>query len=136
MDGAVDFSQIKLTEKPNQYLVCPAGECAGQAHQASPVFEVSVETLKKAWRRVVSRQPRIEVLGDEPGAGQMAVVQRSKLLRFPDTITVAFAPLGENRSTLYVYSRSTYGYSDLGVNAKRIKAWLADLAQEIGVPQG
>lgn len=133
MDGAVDFSTLQLTEKPNQYLVCPAGECGGQAHVASPVFEVPVATLKEAWSRMLANQPRIEVRGEDSETNQTVVVQRSKLLRFPDTVTVAFVPLGEKRSTLYVYSRSTYGHSDLGVNAERIQKWLAAMAADPAV---
>jgi uncharacterized protein (DUF1499 family) len=133
MDGAVDFSTLQLSEKPNQYLVCPAGECGGQAHMASPVFEVPVAALKDAWSHMLANQPRIEVLGEDSATNQIVVVQRSKLMHFPDTVTVAFVPLGEKRSTLYVYSRSTYGYSDLGVNAERIQAWLATLAADPAV---
>jgi len=133
MDGAVDFSTLQLSEKPNQYLVCPAGECGGQAHMASPVFEVPVAALKDAWSHMLANQPRIEVLGEDSGTNQIVVVQRSKLMHFPDTVTVAFVPLGEKRSTLYVYSRSTYGYSDLGVNAERIQGWLAALAVDPAV---
>ncbi|MCB1632914.1 MAG: DUF1499 domain-containing protein [Pseudomonadales bacterium] len=36
-------------------------------------------------------------------------------------------PLGEARSTLIIYSRSVYGYSDLGVNKARVNRWLAEL---------
>ena len=133
MDGAVDFSTLELAASPNQYLVCPQGECRGQAHRASPVFAVPVAELKAAWDRVVARQPRIERIGSDAERGEDVLVQRSKFMRFPDTVTVAFVPLGADRSTLYVYSRSKYGYSDLGVNARRIDGWLGELSAELGV---
>jgi len=57
------------------------------------------------------------------------LVQRSALFRFPDTVSIEVIPLGDSRSTLAIYSRSTYGYSDLGVNRKRIERWLARLAE-------
>ena len=33
----VDFEGIQLTDKPNQFLVCPSGLCNG--HAESPVFD-------------------------------------------------------------------------------------------------
>ena len=33
---AIDFTTLKLTERPNQYLVCPDGLCGGQAHRQRP----------------------------------------------------------------------------------------------------
>ena len=30
--AAVDFATLKLTDKPNQYLVCPPGLCTARAH--------------------------------------------------------------------------------------------------------
>ena len=48
-------------------------------------------------------------------------------MEFPDTIQVDFLSLGENRSTLAIYSRSKYGYSDLGTNRARIERWLSRL---------
>ena len=52
-------------------------------------------------------------------------VQRSAWMRFPDYISVRALPAGDKRATLAVFSRSRYGASDLGVNAKRVSAWLA-----------
>ena len=134
VDLSVDFATLALAPTPNQYLVCPAGECGGQAHRAAPVYEVPVARLAAAWRQVVAEQPRVEVRSVDEAGSPTALIQRTKLLRFPDLVTVAFAPLDEGRSTLYVYSRSVYGESDLGVNARRIDAWLARLAELVGTP--
>jgi len=58
---------------------------------------------------------------------QYDYIQRTALMRYPDSITVRFIALGSNRSTLGIYSRSHYGKSDLGVNEARIRAWLLAL---------
>ncbi len=67
---AVDFAELKLTDKPNQFLVCPPGSCAATPHADSPVFGVSVEQLRERWREVVAAQPRVELFADDEGGQQ------------------------------------------------------------------
>lgn len=63
-------------------------------------------------------------------------VQRSALMAYPDVISARVVPLppaadGAARSGVALYSRSIYGYSDLGVNAARIERWTAALAEAL-----
>ena len=118
---SVDFEDLKLTDRPNQFLMCPPHICSG--HAASPVFDVSADELRERWREVISAQPRVELLAED--GQQFDYVQRSAWLRFPDIITVRFISLLPSQSTLAISSRSVYGKSDFGVNRKRIEAWLA-----------
>jgi uncharacterized protein (DUF1499 family) len=120
----VDFADLKLTDKPNQSLMCPPGIC--NAHAESPVFDVSVEELRQHWQKVVTAQPRVELLAED--GQQFDYVQRSARFRFPDIITVRFIPISPSQSTLAIYSRSVYGKSDFGVNRERIEAWLAAMS--------
>jgi uncharacterized protein (DUF1499 family) len=126
----VDFTELKRTGKPNDYLVCPEGSCNARVDETSPVFEVNVLRLKDEWTEVISDSPRTVRL---PGytTFQADYEQRSRFLGFPDTISVLFTPLGENQSTLAIYSRSHYGYWDLGVNRKRIQLWLSELNRKL-----
>ncbi len=117
----VDFEDLQLTDKPNQFLMCPPGICNG--HADSPAFEVSVDELRERWREVVSAQPRVELLAED--GEQFDYVQRSARFRFPDIITVRFISVSPSQSTLAMYSRSVYGKRDFGVNRKRIEAWLS-----------
>jgi uncharacterized protein (DUF1499 family) len=55
-------------------------------------------------------------------------VERSRLMRVPDLVTMRFIPSGATRATLAIYSRSVYGYSDRGVNQRRVRAWLDRLS--------
>jgi len=126
----LDFEEVERTGKPNDYLVCPPGYCGSVADEASPVFDIPVLELKEEWLALVSEQPRTKGLSNPEGL-QLVFEQRSWLLNFPDTITVRFYALGELRSTIAVYSRSHYGYSDLNVNRKRVKAWLLELKQRV-----
>lgn len=130
-EAKVDFAALVLADSPNQYLVCPAELCQqAEAHRDSPVYDISAQALKEQWMRMVDKQPRVSAANADDAAMQYDFVQRSALMRFPDTITVRFIPMGEDQSTLAIYSRSKYGYSDLGVNKERIDHWLDQLENE------
>ncbi|MDH3593599.1 MAG: DUF1499 domain-containing protein [Rhodospirillales bacterium] len=126
---AVDFAELKLTDKPNQFLSCPPGFCSANPHADSPVFDVSVDRLRERWREVVAVQPRVEFLAEDEEGQQFDYVQRSVRFRFPDIITVRFISVSFSQSTLAIYSRSVYGKSDFGVNRERIDAWLKPLRE-------
>ncbi len=76
---------------------------------------------------MLKQQPRVTLLKQDSKANQYQYVQRSLVFRFPDLVDVKFVDLGSNHSTLYAYSRSIYGHSDLGVNCKRMHHWLKGL---------
>ncbi len=125
----VDFPSLDLKPTPNQFLVCPADYCKSPPHLVSPVFDMSVDVLQQRWLDMADRQPRIEPLHRDEQNRQFDIIQRTALMRYPDSITVKFLALPEGRSTLAVYSRSHYGKSDFGVNEERIRNWLENLAQ-------
>ena len=125
----MDFQTLVLTSwKRNQYLVTPDDYCSARAHMDSPTFDLSVEELRERWMTMIASQPRVETRKADDAAMQYEFIQRTKLMRFPDIITVRFIPLEQRRSTLAVYSRSRYGRRDFGVNKDRVLAWLEALA--------
>lgn len=128
----IDFATLELATSPNQYLVCAAELCQAEANRAPPSFDVPAVSLREAWFQVVSEEPRVRLVESDDDLLQYAFVQRSAVFRFPDRITVRFLPLADGRSTLAVYSRSIYGYSDLGVNRRRVERWLTALGETVG----
>ena len=126
---AVDFADLKLTDNPNQFLMCPPGYCNANPHADSPVFDVSVEQLRERWRDIVTVQPHVKLLAEDKEGQQSDYVQRSARFRFPDIITVRFISVSSSQSMLAIYSRSVYGKSDFGVNRERIDAWLKTLRE-------
>lgn len=128
----VDFATLKLKDTPNQYLVCPEGYCAAPAHAAAPSFAVPVERLQAAWLELIATKPETRVIASDEAARQFDIETLTKLVGFPDTITVRFLETPEGGSTLAAYSRSFYGKSDFGANKKRLDAWLAQLAARLG----
>jgi len=125
---AIVFETLDPGARSNRYLVCPKGYCGATPDRVSPLFDETAATLRGRWMAMIARQPRITPGPSDPAEQQYDFVQRSKFLRFPDTITVRFISLGAAQSTVAIYSRSHYGYSDFGVNKDRIDAWLAELS--------
>jgi uncharacterized protein (DUF1499 family) len=123
----VNFATLQLKPSPNQYLVCPEGFCAAEAHVAAPSFSVPVDELQTAWFEVVAAQPSTTIIASDSAERQFDIETLTPLVGYPDTITVRFLELPEGRSTLAIYSRSHYGHSDVGANKKRIDRWLAEV---------
>ncbi|WP_448215088.1 DUF1499 domain-containing protein [Endozoicomonas sp. 2B-B] len=134
-DRVIDFETLKLHEKPNQYLVLPEGNFLAEPHQISPVLNVSVTELQERFSDLAQSQDKLEVLRTSDDGQQVDYVQRTPFMGYPDTITVRFYSQGEDTSTLAIYSRSHYGYSDLGANKKRITLWLDNLKASLKAPK-
>ena len=127
----IDFKTLTRTERPNQYLVCPDNVCTAKPDATSPVYTVPATTLRDRWLTMVAQQPRVQQVNVSQDGLQYDFLQRSRLMRFPDSITVRFIPLSDTTSTLAIYSRSHYGYSDWQVNRQRVEAWLAALQRAL-----
>jgi uncharacterized protein (DUF1499 family) len=52
------------------------------------------------------------------------------MVGFPDMISAKASPEGEG-TRLSVWSRSRYGYSDMGVNRARVEAWLSRMDEAL-----
>ena len=127
-----DFKTLKLTWKPNQFLVLPPNYPAqAKAHRVSPVFTAAPEDVLAALKAVALAEPRTELLKEDRAAHQIELVQRSKTFRFPDFITAEAVPAGTGRAALAIYSRAKLGIRDFGVNRARIERWLAALAAKL-----
>jgi uncharacterized protein (DUF1499 family) len=128
----IDFATLQRGPAPNQYLLCPKGMCAAEPDGAAPVFDMTREQLQAAWDEMLAGEPRVQVLRRDLTNMQVDYVQRSRLLHFPDIVTVRFVPVDDAHATLAIYSRSVYGKGDLGVNRARIEHWLAKLKAMAG----
>jgi uncharacterized protein (DUF1499 family) len=126
----VDPTEVQPPDRPSHFLMCPPGRCAATPAAASPVLDRPVDEVERAWLAVVAAAPRTEQLAHDPDRHLYLFVQRTRLIGFPDLIAVRFLDAGGG-ATLAVYSRSVYGYWDLGVNRRRIEDWLARLDQAL-----
>lgn len=109
----VDPRTATLSEKPNN-------------HRVAIDLPLSPTEALAAFDALAMAAPRVSRLVQDEAAGRVTYVQRSAVFGFPDYISVSVEGNGTG-STLTVYSRSRFGYSDLGVNKARIERWLGAL---------
>lgn len=123
----IDFKTLERRDTPNQYLMCTNQLCNAYIDDLPPIYGATVEETRAAWEKILSGEPRVKELRRNADATQIDYVQRSAFWRFPDLITIRFIPIGENKTTIAIYSRSIYGQGDFGVNRARIRDWVARL---------
>lgn len=129
--GPVRFETLRRSTRPNDALACPRELCEITPDVVAPVFAVDVARLRAAFTVAVAGEARIQrVAGADDDLAQR-FVQRSDLMRYPDTVDVRFIELGDNRSTLAIYSRSQIGYRDMGVNRARVDRLIAALVARL-----
>jgi len=134
---AIDFHTLKLTWKPNQFLVLPPNYRAqASPHRVSPAFPIGPEQLIEAVKRVALAEPRTVLAEEDRAAHKLEFVQRSKTFRFPDLVSVEAVPLGAGRTALAIYGRAKLGIRDFGVNRARVERWLAALQAKAGTASG
>ena len=127
--AATDFATLRKTSRPNQYLVLPPGVGVENPDLVAPTFDLPAARLAELWRSEVAAGSDVTERRWDAATLTGDYVERSKLMRYPDLITVQVRPLGRTRSTLAIYSRSVYGYSDRGVNQRRVRHWLDRLSE-------
>ena len=125
----MDMAHIERPASPNTALAAPAGFDPPPDIQTA-AYKLPPDKLYAAIRHVAESQPRtfLQVAYDD--RLQVHYVARSAVMNFPDLIAVQVRP----DSTLVLWSRSVYGAGDLGVNRKRLTAWLAALDAALATP--
>lgn len=121
----VEFDRLVLARSPNACLAAPAGAHAGQ-HITVPPLPVDAATAWPVLRRLGERMARTTALGEWPERRQAQWVERSALMNYPDVIAAELRPAAGG-AELFLYSRSLFGWSDMGANRKRVEAWLTAL---------
>lgn len=111
------------TNRPNQALAAPVGTTQLQPDIVLSVTTTAAVELLAAVDTVARAEPRVEVVAGAIETGTITYVQRSPIVGFPDYISVSATetPAGNG---LVLWSRSRFGYSDLGVNRARLQRWL------------
>ena len=128
--GEVDFVTLKRRDTPNDALACRAGFCAAKADIEAPVFARPAQEMFDVVDMALADEPNLEKIASDEARGTLRYVQRSKLMRYPDTINVRVVALSDGGSTVLIYSRSQLGRRDLGVNRARIERWIRLISSE------
>ena len=123
------------------YVRVAPSDAARWHKQAQPAGVEPVKLTKGyIWRKVVEgdgsaelaaltavaeADPRTTVLAGSAADGQVTFISRTAVIGFPDYTTMGIYTMPDGTRYLEVYGRLRFGRSDLGVNTKRIKGWLA-----------
>ena len=100
-------------DRPN----CVTSLNGGDTHSVSPILYLSGrEAAREKIRRIVSEMKRTRIITDQPG--YLHVVFTSRVMRFKDDVEFWFPEKG---NSIHIRSASRVGYSDLGVNRKRVE---------------
>lgn len=122
----VDPTATERTGRPNDYLVAPEGTTLAEPDRIAATYSLPPEELLFLLDAVIRPATRVSVLAGSVQDSHITYVQRSAVLGFPDYVSVKAVAV-EGGSALIIWSRSRYGYSDMGVNKKRIDDWLAQI---------
>ncbi|MDB2548106.1 DUF1499 domain-containing protein [Paracoccaceae bacterium] len=69
----------------------------------------------------------VVLLAGQPEDGFVTYIYRSRLMGFPDALSLTLDPTDEGGTRVQIFSRSRFGYGDLGVNAARVADWVGAL---------
>ena len=97
----------------------------------APVLATTPETLMGVFDSIAMAEPRVTRLAGGVGEGHATYVARTRIMGFPDYISVRALP-AEDGATLAVVSRLRFGQSDMGVNRARLDRWMAELGERVG----
>ena len=123
----VDPLTVSQSVKPHSFRMAPPALTEEFVDMPSPVYTVNPTLMAKAFDDYVLSQTKTIRIAGSPEEGWMTYVRRSRSLNLPDYISVKFIDLNGGKSTIAIYSRSRFGYDDLGVNEKRVLAWVGTL---------
>ncbi|MCA3560550.1 MAG: DUF1499 domain-containing protein [Aestuariivirga sp.] len=126
--GDVDFATLVRRDTPNDALACLPEFCVAKADIPAPAIAKPFGDVFLAVQDAVVHEPGLEQVDADSGQGTLRFVERSPLMKFPDTINLKVVPAQNGGSAVLIYSRSQLGQSDMGVNLARVKRW-ADLIE-------
>lgn len=111
--GVHDGRFSACPDRPN----CVSSDAGDEAHRVEPFrFAAEPEAAWATLRDVLTAEPRTRIVKED--GRYLHAEATSRLLRFVDDVEFHLRP---ERSEIAVRSASRVGYSDLGVNRKRIE---------------
>ena len=122
--GEVDFATLQRRSTPNDALACLPQFCAARPDVPAPVIARPLRDVFRAVEAALAQEPGLAQVAADAGQGTLRFVQRSRLMRFPDTINVKLVPTPEGGTAVLIYSRSQIGRGDMGVNLARVTRWV------------
>ncbi len=120
-----DPARWHVTPAPAARTDCTVEAGTGDA-RATCLRPQSPAQLLAQLDEIATATPHTTRLAGSPDTGRITWITRSRLWGFPD-YTTAEATADGTGSRLTLHARLRFGSSDLGVNASRLRDWLARL---------
>ncbi len=120
----VDPAVAERLGRDNDFMIAPEGVTAAKPDVISQVRAVPPADLLFQFDAIARNTSRVNVVAGSIDEGMITYVQQSAIFGFPDYVTVK-AVDAEGGAALIIWSRSRFGYSDMGVNRERVEIWLA-----------
>lgn len=110
----VDPADPAISPGAGRFLACAGGDIPAVPGGAATLARLDAAALAT---------PRTWRLAGRVAQGRITWVTRSLLWGFPDYTTAALTPEGG----VCIFARQRFGSGDMGVNQRRLRAWLAAL---------
>jgi hypothetical protein len=121
----VDFESLELSGEQDEYLVCSLELCRmAQPNLVANAYNVPLAELRDMLISSIDKSPTYFRRSLDLAKQQFEFTERVPSSPYPDVVTIRFVNLGDNRSSLAIYSRSVGGRSDPGRNQDRIESLL------------
>lgn len=128
----MDMRKIERPSSPNNAVAGPAGSGRQAVDLVTQPYAMAPEALYPIVKAAIAGMANTYLLGEYADRTQMHFVVRSKVLNFPDVVSIQIETGGrEGESLITLYSRSIYGYYDFGANKARLLPLLARIDQAI-----
>ncbi|MEM6748692.1 MAG: DUF1499 domain-containing protein [Pseudomonadota bacterium] len=124
----IDFSTLEVPSSPNTWVIAPEGYLTtAEADVTAPVFDQAPSEVFAALVKIVEDTPRRSAIDADTETLHLSYVARVAFTLFLDDVDIAVLETEDGGSTLVAYSRSRVGYSDFGVNERRLTELMGKL---------
>jgi uncharacterized protein (DUF1499 family) len=96
----------------------------------APVFDAGPDVMAARIDAIATAEGAEMIAGDL-AEGHMTYVARTRIMGFPDAVSIRLVPVASG-TRVEIFSRSRFGYSDMGVNAARVERWIAAARGQAG----
>ncbi|MCH8557422.1 MAG: DUF1499 domain-containing protein [Balneolia bacterium] len=124
--GVFSATQIPGASSDNPLEECPDSP---NCQRSSQEFKVSPERTLEAVLNVLEKMNAESV--EQTGEFEVHAVFRIRIFGFRDDVHLALTPHEDGDTLVHIRSASRTGYSDLGVNGRRVNRFYRMLADEL-----
>ena len=124
--GYIKVSPVSATTFHTDPETIQIPKFPGHFHSRVTV-DLPVEQSAKKLQAVILATPRTTQLSGDLFETFASFVTRSAFWGFADVANVKIKAVSDTESEVIIFSRLRHGYADMGVNEKRVKAWLTEL---------